>query len=296
MKKYRYSEIFGNTIQGEAHYNGRISVWIRFFMCNLECNGFGQQNPTDPSTYVLPYQEFDVSTIKKVEDLPVWSYGCDSSYSWAKQYAHLVHQDTAVDIAAKLKSYNVSDTNPLGKWIHPLTKNKIHMCFTGGEPLMQQDAIINIMKVMIDTGDYPLFVTIETNATKNLSKDFIEFVKMTQQEHGIEWLFSTSPKLFSVSGETKKKAWKPEAIEQYSTVADKLVCKFVVNENAIYELLNNIEEIKHLDKVEYWAMPVGATLEDQEKYSIQFIEKLIGLGFYIADRTHIRLFSNVIGK
>jgi hypothetical protein len=51
-----------------------------------------------------------------------------------------------------------------------------------------------------------------------------------------------------------------------------------------------------LDKVEYWAMPVGATLEDQEKYSIQFIEKLIGLGFYIADRTHIRLFSNVIGK
>ena len=49
-----YSEIF-KSIQGEGHYTGVPTTWLRFFGCNLECNGFGQDDPTDPSTYKLPY-------------------------------------------------------------------------------------------------------------------------------------------------------------------------------------------------------------------------------------------------
>ena len=66
-QKYYYSEIF-YSIQGEGHYTGVPSAWIRFFMCNLQCNGFGQQHPTNPQTYELPFLEFDVSTVQKVED------------------------------------------------------------------------------------------------------------------------------------------------------------------------------------------------------------------------------------
>jgi len=47
-KKYYYSEIF-HSIQGEGHYTGVPTAWIRFFLCNLQCNGFGQINPTDPT-------------------------------------------------------------------------------------------------------------------------------------------------------------------------------------------------------------------------------------------------------
>ena len=69
-KKYYYSEIF-HSIQGEGEYTGVPTAWIRFFLCNLQCNGFGQKDPTDPSTYELPFENFDVAlrrTIHLSED------------------------------------------------------------------------------------------------------------------------------------------------------------------------------------------------------------------------------------
>ena len=87
-KKYYYSEIF-RSIQGEGHYTGHPTMWLRYFGCNLECNGFGQKNPKDPSTFVLPYKNIDVSGFKKLEDLPVFTHGCDSSYSWSKKFKGL---------------------------------------------------------------------------------------------------------------------------------------------------------------------------------------------------------------
>ena len=84
-KKFYYSEIF-HSIQGEGHYTGVPTAWIRFFLCNLQCNGFGQIDPTNPDTYELPFKDFDVSSVDKVEDLPVWDKGCDSSYTWAKKF------------------------------------------------------------------------------------------------------------------------------------------------------------------------------------------------------------------
>jgi 7-carboxy-7-deazaguanine synthase len=77
-KKYTYSEIF-HSIQGEGHYTGVPTAWIRFFLCNLQCDGFGQKFPTKPDTYELPYADFDAHSVDRVEDLPVWEKGCDSS-------------------------------------------------------------------------------------------------------------------------------------------------------------------------------------------------------------------------
>jgi len=70
-KQIAYSEIF-HSIQGEGHYTGRPTAWLRFFLCNLQCDGFGQKDPTDPSTYVLPYKTIKVEDYKRLEDLPVW--------------------------------------------------------------------------------------------------------------------------------------------------------------------------------------------------------------------------------
>ena len=51
-KKYYYSEIF-HSIQGEGHYTGVPTAWIRFFLCNLQCSGFGQIDPTNPDTWIF---------------------------------------------------------------------------------------------------------------------------------------------------------------------------------------------------------------------------------------------------
>lgn len=139
--RIRYSEIF-YSFQGEAEMAGVPAVWLRFFGCNLNCHGFGQKNPTDPSTYVLPYETFDISTVKKVEELPVWSTGCDSSYSWSAKYKHLAHDVDIVELVDRLVAANKSEHNPEGLFVHPKTGQPVMMCFTGGEPMLQQKAKI----------------------------------------------------------------------------------------------------------------------------------------------------------
>ena len=52
-KRYAYSEIFYSP-QGEGHYTGYPTVWLRTFLCNLQCDGFGQDDPTNRATYDLP--------------------------------------------------------------------------------------------------------------------------------------------------------------------------------------------------------------------------------------------------
>ena len=66
------------SFQGEAELAGTPTVWLRFFGCNLECNGFGQTHPTKPDTWELPYKDYDLIAVDRVEDLPVWDKGCDS--------------------------------------------------------------------------------------------------------------------------------------------------------------------------------------------------------------------------
>ena len=125
-----YSEIF-KSIQGEGHYTGVPTVWLRMFGCNLECNGFGQDDPTNPDSYVLPYQDFDLIDIKNVEDLPVWKYGCDSSYSWSKKFSK-IQKSGEPDEVAKLLYDLMNDL-------------RTHIAFTGGEPMMKA-AQKNIVK------------------------------------------------------------------------------------------------------------------------------------------------------
>ena len=121
-----YSEIF-RSIQGEGFYTGVPTVWLRLFGCNLECNGFGQKDPTDPSTYVLPYQEIDLTDITVPEELPVFPYGCDSSYSWSKRFKKLQRTGTPEEVAKQL--YDI------------MYDNRTHVAFTGGEPMMKLSLI-----------------------------------------------------------------------------------------------------------------------------------------------------------
>ncbi len=113
MSNLKYSEIFYSA-QGEGAYVGIPSLWMRFFMCNLQCNGFGQKDPTDPKTYELPYETVDISGIHRVEDLPVFEKGCDSSYTWSKRFRHLM-TDKTVEEAVD----NLTALLPGGSFQHP---------------------------------------------------------------------------------------------------------------------------------------------------------------------------------
>ena len=294
-RKYYYSEIF-YSIQGEGHYTGVPTAWIRFFLCNLQCNGFGQIDPTNPDTYDLPFLDYDVSKIKRVEDLPVWEKGCDSSYTWAKKYKHLMGQETPQVLANKIVDVLKNENNPEGKFLHPVSKQHQHLCITGGEPLMPtgQEATIGIYRELQKQDNLPSSMTFETNGTQMLKPNFIDWVK----EIDTEIFFSCSPKLFTVSGEESKKAIKPEVVAEYRKLSSKGQLKFVVGDkdrewNEMEEALEKFRSARVDWPV--WIMPVGAREEEQSATAGEVAQKAFRRGYNVAARVHVYLFGNAIG-
>jgi 7-carboxy-7-deazaguanine synthase len=282
-----YSEIF-KSIQGEGHYTGVPTTWLRFFGCNLECNGFGQDDPTDPSTYKLPYQDFDIIEVKNVEDLPVWKYGCDSSYSWSKKFAKIQKNESEEEVAKKLfdQMYN----------------QNTHIAFTGGEPLMKaaQKKTIKILEEM-ERLCYEKFgkrftnITWETNGTRPLETLFQNYLMQFKDE--VEYFFSVSPKMFNTSGE--KDAVCPEIVKEYYDLSDGVgQLKFVCNGsdaswNEIEESIVKFREAGVMYPI--WIMPVGATEESQDELAKEITIQTMERGYNVSARVHCYIFGNQIG-
>ena len=294
-KKYYYSEIF-HSIQGEGHYTGVPTAWIRFFLCNLQCNGFGQKDPTNPDTYELPFQDFDVSSVKKVEDLPVWDKGCDSSYTWAKKFKGLMGHETPTILANKIVDIMKNETNPDGLFLHPLTKQRQHLCFTGGEPLMAtgQQAIVGIYKELEKQNNLPGSMTFETNGTQKIREPFADWIKKIDTEV----FFSCSPKLWSVAGEKSEKAIKPEIVAEYRKLSSKGQLKFVVGDERKQweELENTVRKFRDMGvHWPVWIMPTGAREEEQTATAGKVAEEAFKRGYNVSARVHVYLFGNAIG-
>ena len=295
-KKYYYSEIF-YSIQGEGHYTGVPTAWIRFFLCNLQCDGFGQLNPTDPSTYELPYDTFDVSTVKRVEDLPVWNKGCDSSYTWAKKYKHLMGQATPAELADRVINILKNESNPQGLFLHPVSGQHQHLCITGGEPLMpqSQQAFVGVYRELEKRDNLPSSITFETNGTQALTAEFADLIS---SPISTEIFFSVSPKLWTVSGEKREKAIRPEVVADYVAHSPNGQLKFVLGDRD--EQWQEMEEVLKLFRdagVHYpvWIMPVGAREEEQAATAGEVARRAFQRGYNVAARVHVHLFGNLIG-
>ena len=282
-----YSEIF-KSIQGEGHYTGVPTTWLRFFGCNLECNGFGQDDPTDPSTYKLPYKDFDIIEVKNVEDLPVWKYGCDSSYSWSKKFAKLQHKESEEEVAKKLfdQMYN----------------QNTHIAFTGGEPLMKaaQKKTVKILEEMERLcrqkfGKRFTNITWETNGTRPLETALQNYLMQFKDQ--VEYFFSVSPKMFNTSGE--KDAVCPEIVKEYYDLSDGVgQLKFVCNGtdaswNEIEESIVKFREAGVMYPI--WIMPVGATEESQDELAKEITIQTMDRGYNVSARVHCYIFGNQIG-
>jgi 7-carboxy-7-deazaguanine synthase len=300
-KKYLYSEIF-DSIQGEGQYTGVPTAWLRFFLCNLQCDGFGQDHPTKPDTWELPYQLIDLTELnddgelkyQKMTDLPVWEKGCDSSYSWSKKFKKLQQIDDPETIADKVRESFKNKWNA-GMWLNR------HMCFTGGEPLMKtgQQCSMDMMKYWIDQRDYPRNVTYETNGTKEIeTREFIDFWQEYRDVWGSELFISCSPKLWNVSGEESKRAIRPDIVTTYQEFCHSGQLKFVVNgtKECWDELEEVVEQFRfHGVNWPVWIMPVGATVEGQDLVAADVATEAFKRGFNVSARVHAYIWGNVIG-
>lgn len=277
----RYSEIFA-SFQGEGCYTGRPTIFFRFWACNLKCAGFSQKDPFNPSTWELPYEKVDFTKYERLEDLPVFEKGCDSAYSWNPKFKKFMKKASigeAVDeiIRVGKEGFGLTDAHFS---THPKTGNPIMLCFTGGEPMLYQQEMLDIVGELRNRGIAFDTITVETNGTRDLEVEFPP-----------EFLFSISPKLRAVSGEIG--AVKPQVIDNILQAYPGWI-KVVANGDPrcwgeIDGLLGNVKF-----RGNFWVMPVGATVEQQNNVA-KIAEEALKRGFKVASRAHCYIFGNRLG-
>ena len=226
------------SIQGEGMTTGVRSVFLRLGGCNLMCGGQGTQ--------------FD----KELHNGATWR--CDTIEVWMK---------------ASLQEFELI----LDGYIEKLQKGA-HLVITGGEPMLQQDKIIEFIRYL-DAQVKNLYVEIETNGTVMPSKEMIDRIN--------QW--NVSPKL-SNSGNEK-------GIRFVRPVLDILVqlnsqFKFVVaHESDIQEVLDQYSFLGR----KTWLMPAASDEDQLKSNSLSTAEAAKKYDFNFSTRMQIVLWNQVTG-
>lgn len=209
--------------QGEGPHMGRPMYWIRLGGCNQKCK---------------------------------W---CDASYA-----VFFTERDAAVHESGRVfkPDEELYRSTPNGVAVRVSASNCTTVSVTGGEPLLQQDAIGDLM-------DHPLMagklVSFETAGT-------IVPYRLAQYEN--TW-FNVSPKLAS-SGNPQQVRRVPEALEALAALPG--CFKFVLDTRSpLYEA--DLSEVEYLvrehaippDRV--WLMPCGTTA-DEVAHGMRILEPL----------------------
>ena len=296
--KLRYSEAF-YSVQGEGKFVGVPSVFLRTFGCNFRCMNFGvdksvgdrweqHANGQRYNAEVADLIAKDVhNTTEKFEDLPIVHTGCDtyaSIYPEFKDFNKLAEVD---EVVAHLISLL-----PEGKWTMDNGQD-VHLILTGGEPLLAWQ------RLYVELFEHPKMkdlknVTIETNTTQSLHKDFAEYLS-TQGRFTVT--FSCSPKL-SVSGESWEAAIKPEVARQYADVSGgDIYFKFVVADQSDVDEVTRAVQLYRDSGVEcpVYLMPLGGRSEEYTLNVQEVAELCMQRGWRFSPRLHISLFGNAWG-
>ena len=298
---YRYSEMFGETFQGEGHHCGKNTVWLRWFGCNKTCCGF---NNMKDGKVVIPEKEMYYNTIdpidvKTIFDVPVQDMGCDSVYSWHPRFRYLAQKATAVEIARKLVDLNRNEYNPDGLFVHPNSGQDIHLCFTGGESMMSQQGIVEVLQHLRGIGNCPRYVTVETNGSVNIDFEVKGYIEHFLETGGKEFFWSVSPKLESVTGERWADSICPDVVREYVEASGTGQLKFVCDNTpeSWAEITKAVNEFRAGGvSLPIWIMPEGASSKAQGRHHALIAEEAVRRGYYFASRVHATVFGACPGK
>ena len=243
----RVSQIFGPTIQGEGSAAGRHCLFLRLYDCNLTCT---------------------------------W---CDTAYTWADTEARAAKTESGIqydrfDPAYGLKHVPFDECYTQLKMLWNFEKKPTIIVISGGEPMMQQDNLIPLVKMLVDTYSE---VHIETAGTIAPTPEFASYV--TQ--------FNVSPKLVH-SGNPLGKRIKPAVLERFVRT-QKAWFKFVVQNIGD---LSEIDDIVQQCKIPYnriMIMPEGTTpLGNRDIITPELAEQAVLRGWGISFRTHVLIWGD----
>ncbi|WP_339389824.1 7-carboxy-7-deazaguanine synthase QueE [Erythrobacter sp. EC-HK427] len=228
------------TVQGEGTAIGRPATFVRLSRCNLACT---------------------------------W---CDTPYTWHWEGDPRPHADgVTFDRKANQVTLDIAE---VAHRVCALPPNDV--VFTGGEPMMQQKALLALADLLDEMAPYRFSYAVETNGTV-----------LPEQPHRFE--YTVSPKL-AHSGNDPALALPFEAMAHWAQ-SRHAIFKFVIA---------NPEDVLDVDAlVQRFSIHPGAVLlmpEGRESQVLHARAKwlapiCIQKGYRLTDRLHIHLFGDTRG-
>ena len=156
-----------------------------------------------------------------------------------------------------------------------------HLVITGGEPMMQQDALAPLALSLKGRGFY---IEVETNGTLAPNADM---------EHAVsQW--NVSPKLAN-SGVDADKREIAESLTAFAT-SEKAYFKFVLSQPADVEEVLTLVDLYEIQQQRVILMPQGTTRKAIEEGSQWVADLCTKHGFRFSSRMHILLWGDKRGR
>jgi organic radical activating enzyme len=244
----RISEQF-YSIQGEGIYTGCPAIFLRLTGCNLLCGGEG----------TIESKSLENKASWRCDTIEVWTKGNSCSY----------------DIILQTWESN--------GWMNAF-KQGAHLIITGGEPLLQQDNILEFLNVLKNKIGLLPTIEIETNGTIVPRETFLDW-----QCH-----FNVSPKI-SNSGMPLSKCLNPESIivlKNYIHSSFKCVISKKDDINEYIKIYINPYQINPKKVLLMPAADNAATLKTVEEPLINYCKDY---GFRYSTRLHIAVWNKKTG-
>jgi len=225
------------SLQGEGRHAGRPSVFIRASLCNLHCH---------------------------------W---CDTPYTWNWEDSSHEHESGA----KYRRSEEIVDLPPVEVRDRVLRHPCRNYVFTGGEPLLQERAWLELMDLL--EGHYE----IETNGTLLPSPEFLERIDQ----------LNVSPKLANsrVAAEARV---RPEALRALAR-CPKADFKFVVGGAEDFAEAAALVSEFALPPDRVFLMPQARTVTELDARAPRVASLALEHGFRFSDRLHLRLYGETRG-
>lgn len=246
------------TIQGEGPNIGKNTLFIRFFGCNL-ANSCGVD----------------------------W---CDSGHSF------YTNEEIKEGYSEKPDRITYKNVEQMYEQVFELNNlSEFHnIVFTGGEPLLWQLTIAQLIRLLRDKYKRHITVEIETNGTVPIETDLVDWFRMVH--------FNISPKIHVVKAFTllnQLQGLGHIGEKDYGYVhfdhSDWIV-KFVVDSTE--NIIEKIEECitKHeISKDKVYLMPEGISRTEQTEKMQELAEFCINNGYNFSARLHVLIWDECRG-
>ena len=239
----RISEEFV-SIQGEGPSKGCPSIFLRLQGCNLTCGGMN----------TLETKDLDSGATWRCDTMETWRYGD----KW--------------EIGTLLAEWKKKG------YIKHL-ENGYHLVITGGEPLLQMEALSEFLQKLPEA-----HAEIETNGCYRPSP------ALEKQIHQ----FNVSPKL-SNSGMPKEKRLVPDVLSYFSSL-DTAHFKVVISSKSdLDELIEDIVKPYNIPMKRLWLMPAASSRDELVEKSPKIIEWALEIGARYSSRLQLVVWDECCG-